>query len=328
MALAEIISGHYAESTSVVVHVRNGSAAGVATGTNVKLWRGTTQLGSANTDSTGAVNITVPPLAEGDILVASVDVRGNLAGVPVMVLPDDDQPTGWRLPTTLEIVNEAGQTETLTAQQYLTRFGVSAPASYDPSLLVPRVSPDTPDPVTLDNICFDAEITMQPELTTLTLADWMGIQGSVLIKWGNESWGNDTQRSFTTNAQIVTVSVKGSLDADSRAATRQFVLTVLGPVVANQPPFQLAYRFMGYSNTPGATGWYFRLFINDTQPCEAKIDGFAAGAWRSGTVYTEQGRADYREIDFHPVPAGQRTITARRTGETNPQLYQTLTLQF
>ncbi|NID09371.1 hypothetical protein [Fibrivirga algicola] len=306
MLRAIILAGFYNNSTSVTVDV-----AGVAPGTTILICRGEFIIGSAVVVTlNAALVIPVLALGTGDIIQASIGVRGSGSGIPVRVLSSSTLPTGWLTPTTIRVTNAGGTTTDYTAAQYLAAFGQLPADVYDPiEAGLARVPANYEQDPTLDTVDFDLQISQQPGQTTITVLPRSS--DVLLVGWNGATPSTAAPLTITTGA---TVSVTVRRDTDNLTASRTLSVSVLPSGVSGSGAIKaLAYRW--YANG------LLRLFVNSASPVEVAIPGLAGGAYQAGTSYD----TNYWEVTWSgTTAAGTYTATARVIGETNPANYYTL----
>ena len=300
---ANITAGAYTRSELVTVTVAGAGAVSVV------VCRGEFVLGTAVTVG-GVAQVAVPPLAAVDIIQASVTERGNQAGVPVRVLPNPSEQSGWVIPKTLTVTNLYGGTTTLTREQYIAQYGDVPGALFDPIGAGAVGVPPEYDTKPGVELGFDVEQVQQAGSTTLRVVPRNG--EGILVGWNGAVPGSAAPLTVTTSGNVTVAVVRDN--APAQPLSRLLPVVVLPAPTAPSTPAPGDITSAAWRNYGNG---YIRAMINCPKPCEAQLVGYDS-SWKVGTAR----EPTFIEVDWSgPVPNGTYTCNCRVVGETNPANY-------
>jgi len=304
MITAEITAGAVNNSTSVTV------TASVANGTIVVVYRGGFWLGEGVIAS-GVATVPVLQLATGDIIQASVNERGNQAGIPIPVEAGTTQPTGWLDPASVRVTNPNGTSTDYTASGYTSTFGEQVGSIYDPAGSGLTTTPPEYEPADQVELGFDVSVTMQPGQTSLLVIP-RSSEG-ILVGFNGGALGSNAPFTVTASGSVA-VAVKR--DDSPVTLSRTVSVTVLPAPEVGTPSAgditSYAYRLYEGSNN-------VNVFINSAKLCQARLNG---DSWVTANFYGSR----YQEVAYNAVPGGTHLVEIRVNGDTTAANWKSMTL--
>jgi len=317
MPQAQIRQGAVAGSARVTV-----SAGDAADATPVLLYWGNRLLGSGSLLTGQCELILNAPLAEGQIVQAHLTAQGSNCGLPVLVVAGNKpRPGQWVSPTEIAVteVNAQGARtlRTLTAAQCFAEFGYLPAGQQDPFGLNLTVTPEL-DALPDAEIQFDVNVERQAGLTTVTVQNVLHTRGAVLVRFVNGAADTGYQSNPSVSyaaVGTVTISVKGSQDANARLVSRSVAISIQAPPPSSPAP-DSRIEYYAWRNYPDQV----QVYINTSVQVQARID---AGAWQDCNTYDQPRQ---REALFAGVASGSHQIDIRVREGTDSSKWVTMNI--
>ncbi|MCF2487464.1 hypothetical protein [Dyadobacter sp. CY347] len=313
MELAIIISGFYAESTSVKV------VADVADGIDVLIYDDETKqiLGSALT-ADGSANITVSPiLYAGQRIIAYLAEFGQDTYGSLVVTESETEHTGWKTPETVN-----GQ----SYKAYLIAGGAALPDLYDPAscrnFSRDKDSIDRAIDVPISFIL--RQIESQGGTVQVVIENISGAIGGYKSKFDGDAQGTNLSKTYSDSGNYQ-VKVWGVNQVEAQAITKTYSLTMpTASIDFGSTVVDLTY-FADYGNNTSPGLRPLRVTVYSSVPVEVQIDGVHTWAVASSTGMqpNETGRYDG---PVHFVEEGEYTIRCRKASDSSQELVRQIKL--
>lgn len=293
MNLAVIAQGFYAGSDSVLVYADSPD------GTLIRLFddESKVEIGSSEL-ALGRTTIELAEvLFEGQRIIAYVDQFGEKTFGAVIVLQNELENTGWKVP---ESVNGVPYDE------YLEAGGVALPALYSPE--------------TCRNLVFDRQnsakvlslpltfnlriLESQGGTVQVSIENISGAVGGFLTRFDGDSIGTDVSKTYSVNGTYQ-LKIWSADQTEADAITANYSLTMPSAVFEFEDNVVDLYPQMdlGYTGEPGK-----RVIILNCHclvPVEFQIDGLFT--WEDGIWNSPLGMRANTKV----IAAGEYTIRAR-----------------